>query len=329
MNCKNIGQYKDSDKHYNMSPVFTVIIPVYNKEEYITRSIHSVLNQTFLDFELIVVCEPSTDQSSQYVQKITDPRVIILYRPQKGPGGYAARNLGISYARGRWITFLDADDELYSDYLQNIFALSNRYPHINVITCARLNEHSGKASLDKFSSHFSCDEKIFSFLEYLKYSVKFEHPFHTNTVAFTNTLLSDNYLFPEGQVERSGDLYAWVMLAAKAQYFVWSSCIGSKYYTDVSGVSKNNLPSIEINYIMVEKLQHHCTKQERYWLTRYANHLIRRAWFERKIQGLDQKHLFSYLYWRNHYIFCLYWGILGFLPSHCLSYLKKLKAIFN
>src|SRR5690554_4317093 len=102
-------------------PFFSVVIPVFNKEPHVARAINSVLEQTFNNFELIVVCDPSSDNSNFEVEKFEDPRIRIFYRDNPGPGGYAARNLGVEVAKAEWIAFLDADDEWYPWHLSEIF----------------------------------------------------------------------------------------------------------------------------------------------------------------------------------------------------------------
>jgi glycosyltransferase involved in cell wall biosynthesis len=99
------------------NPFFSVIVPVYNKEKYVHRAVSSILNQSYKDFELIIVCDPSTDNSNAEVEKFTDPRIRVFHRDKPGPGGYAARNLGIENSKGQWISFLDADDVWYSSHL--------------------------------------------------------------------------------------------------------------------------------------------------------------------------------------------------------------------
>ena len=91
---------------------FSVIIPVGNKAPHLDRSINSVLNQSFKDFELILIDDATTDGSAAKLAGFTDYRIRLLKRSQPGPGGYAARNLGIKESRTNWIAFLDADDEL-------------------------------------------------------------------------------------------------------------------------------------------------------------------------------------------------------------------------
>lgn len=90
-------------------PFVSVIIPTYNREKIISDSISSVLNQTYKNFELIIVDDCSTDNTVDVVKKINDPRIVILRQP-KNMGACAARNRGIDESRGSIIAFQDSDD---------------------------------------------------------------------------------------------------------------------------------------------------------------------------------------------------------------------------
>lgn len=86
----------------------SVIIPVYKVEKYIAETINSVLNQTYQDFELIIVDDGSPDRSVEICQQFQDPRLQIIR--QKNQGVCAARNTGIDRATGQYLAFLDGDD---------------------------------------------------------------------------------------------------------------------------------------------------------------------------------------------------------------------------
>lgn len=90
--------------------MISVIIPLYNKESIIERSLHSVLSQDYDDFEVVVVNDGSTDHSAEIVRSINDPRIMLIEQENGGPS--KARNTGTKNAKGEWIVFLDADDEL-------------------------------------------------------------------------------------------------------------------------------------------------------------------------------------------------------------------------
>ena len=108
-------------------PFFSVIIPLYNKEQYLENTLRSVFAQTFSDFEVIIVNDGSTDGSAEIVQQLDDPR--IRYYSQENQGVSTARNFGISVAKSAYITFLDADDFWYPTFLevmnQNISDFAN------------------------------------------------------------------------------------------------------------------------------------------------------------------------------------------------------------
>jgi glycosyltransferase involved in cell wall biosynthesis len=108
--------FSDSPVHPD-SPVFSVIIPTHNRAHLLTRAVQSVLAQTLTHFELIIVDDASTDNTSRVVASIGDERIRYL-RHETGRGGGAARNTGIHSATGEYIAFLDDDDEWLPDKLK-------------------------------------------------------------------------------------------------------------------------------------------------------------------------------------------------------------------
>lgn len=97
--------------------LFSVIIPVYNSEKYIIECVDSIKKQTFLDFELILINDGSTDKSLDVIKKLSeeDERMIIVN--QKNKGVSSSRNAGLRIAKGDYIIFMDSDDLIDSDYL--------------------------------------------------------------------------------------------------------------------------------------------------------------------------------------------------------------------
>lgn len=90
-----------------MQPVLTIIIPTYNRADFLRESIHSVLSQTFADYELIVVDDGSSDHTEEVVREFPRIRYVAC---SENSGVSHARNLGIKLARGRYVCFLDSDD---------------------------------------------------------------------------------------------------------------------------------------------------------------------------------------------------------------------------
>jgi len=107
--------------------MFSVIIPLYNKAKYIKKTIQSVLNQTFRNFELIIINDGSTDDSLQIVENISDNRTRIINKPNGGVS--SARNLGIKIARYNYIALLDADDLWMPNYLEEMYNMIHLYPN--------------------------------------------------------------------------------------------------------------------------------------------------------------------------------------------------------
>lgn len=107
------------------NPLISVVIPLYNKEKSISKTIYSVLSQTYDDFEIIIVNDGSTDSSLDIVQNIKDSRIRII--SQSNAGVSIARNRGAKEALGDWIMFLDADDLLLPYALHVLLNLVQSY----------------------------------------------------------------------------------------------------------------------------------------------------------------------------------------------------------
>jgi glycosyltransferase involved in cell wall biosynthesis len=115
-------------------PFFSVIIPVYNKEKFIENTIKSVLQQSFVDFELLLINDGSTDESVNKIENFTDDR-ISFYTKENG-GASSARNFGLEKAKATYITFLDADDYWYPDFLQEMATSIEAFPNHKIFSAA-------------------------------------------------------------------------------------------------------------------------------------------------------------------------------------------------
>ena len=115
-------------------PFFSVVIPLYNKENHIEETIQSVLDQEFIDFEIIIINDGSTDNSEQKVFKFNDNRINYFYKNNEGVS--IARNFGIEKANSNYICFLDADDYWYPNFLQEFHNLTKQHPEQKVFSCA-------------------------------------------------------------------------------------------------------------------------------------------------------------------------------------------------
>ena len=106
--------------------MISVVLPLYNKEQSIERTIQSVLNQSYSDYELVVVNDGSTDRSLDVVERMKVERMKVISQPNAGVS--AARNRGILEAKGEYVAFLDGDDLWDKDFLKEMVRLIEDYP---------------------------------------------------------------------------------------------------------------------------------------------------------------------------------------------------------
>jgi glycosyltransferase involved in cell wall biosynthesis len=132
-------------------PVVSIILPTFNRAPVIDRAIHSALHQTFIDFELIVVDDASTDGTLELLAAIPDPRLRVIQHVENR-GGSAARNTGIAEARGKYITFLDSDDKWHPDKLEKELAIMEGEPeNVGVVYSGFWRHVNGKKSFVPFN----------------------------------------------------------------------------------------------------------------------------------------------------------------------------------
>ena len=112
------------------NPFFSIIIPTYNRASIITKTLHSFTNQTYKNFEIIVVDDGGADQTREVITQIGDSR-IKYYWKENGERG-AARNYGANLAEGEWLNFFDSDDIAYSNHLSEAFQVIKANRSINL-----------------------------------------------------------------------------------------------------------------------------------------------------------------------------------------------------
>lgn len=110
-----------------MKNIFTIVIPLFNKENFVSATIKSVLNQSFQDFEVLIIDDCSTDKSFEVAQNYVSDKIKII-KHVKNKGLSAARNTGILNANTEFVVFLDADDLLKPKYLQKLIDLIGEFP---------------------------------------------------------------------------------------------------------------------------------------------------------------------------------------------------------
>ena len=114
-----------------MNPLISVIIPTYNRADFLLHAVKSVLAQSVRDFEIIVVDDGSTDNTRAALAAISNPQLHYHYQSNRGTP--AALNAGLGIARGEWIARLDSDDEWLPDLLQVLVTHISRDPSLDVV----------------------------------------------------------------------------------------------------------------------------------------------------------------------------------------------------
>ena len=152
----------------NDSPLVSVLMPAYNSEKYIAHSIRSILNQTFTDFELCIINDGSTDNTSDICKELTkgDKRIRYFYEKNSGQG--VARNLGIKNSLGEFVLLLDSDDYILPNMIKDFIILiqSNNYDYIS---CKRWVFNTKKGLISINPANPSCiiyKKKLFDILGY-------------------------------------------------------------------------------------------------------------------------------------------------------------------
>ncbi len=118
-------------------PLFSVIIPTYNRCHFLWRAINSVLNQTYPFFELIIIDDASNDKTKELINIYTDPR-IKYFQLKKNQGVSYARNYALKRAHGKYIAYLDSDNEWYRDFLESYLKAFQKFPN-KVVVFAKKN----------------------------------------------------------------------------------------------------------------------------------------------------------------------------------------------
>lgn len=143
-----------------MKPVISIVMPAFNAQQHLSEAINAILQQSFADFELIVIDDGSIDQTAEILAQVakTDNRLKVFR--QDNAGVSVARNLGLNYVRGTYFTFVDADDLVHPDLLQSMYQAAVLH-QAQLVNCGKqpfsatvpfLSQVSGSDSLDVLST---------------------------------------------------------------------------------------------------------------------------------------------------------------------------------
>lgn len=218
-----------------VTPFFSIIIPIYNKELYIKKCVDSITAQTFGDFEVIIINDGSTDNSEHILNSISDSRFKIVSISNGGVSN--ARNVGLNYASGQYILFIDADDYIDDNYCESIrksileydselliFGLKKIYDTNNVkyITPSTSGIIKDKLFRDTFLTEFDRLEGIYGYI--------------CNKAVRRDIITKNNIAF-DISLKLAEDLDFWLLIYSTTPKIGISQYCGYNYIQDTPGSS--------------------------------------------------------------------------------------------
>lgn len=191
----------------------SIIVPVYNVAEYLGRCIESVLNQSFTEYELILIDDGSTDDGLKTCEEYArqDQRIRVIHQDNQGVS--VARNRGIEEAKGEYITFIDADDWVADEYIEVLYrAIKEKNADIAVLN--EKNVYTNEDAVPVYSNY----RKVYSGAEMMHYTTLF----WTGKSCYPHGKLvkkwiTEKWMFPQGRVfaEDHACIYHWYWEAEK------------------------------------------------------------------------------------------------------------------
>ena len=192
--------------------MISVVIPLYNKEKQIRKTLETVLSQTFQDFEIVIVNDGSTDGSVDEVLELKDERIHLFH--QTNAGVSAARNRGIKEAKGEYIAFLDADDEWKNKYLETQYNLTKQFKGCSVFATNYVFRKSNENLVPTIIRRIRYKECTGELDNYFEVASCSHPPLWTSAVMVTKEAIQEIGGFPVG-IKSGEDLITWAKLACR------------------------------------------------------------------------------------------------------------------
>lgn len=220
--------------------MISIIIPLYNKEPYIYRTLESVLNQTYPDYEIVVVDDGSVDRGADIADNFEDTRIRIIR--QANAGVSVARNRGIAEAKYDWIAFLDADDEWLPNHLACLVRLADNYPACGLCATSYFLQMNDGVRLEPHISPYPFEGKEGLLSNYYELASGTDFPFNMNSFMVRKEVILSIGGFPEG-VKSGEDIITLARLFAVCD-FAYSKEATSVYHLDTIGKNDRGTPVV-------------------------------------------------------------------------------------
>ncbi len=252
-----------------MKPEISIIIPSYNYDRFITRAIDSVINQTFKNWELIIIDDGSKDDSIRLIKQYEDKRITFLV--QKNCGVSKTLNRGLRISQGKYICFLDADDKYHPEKLQNQIDLIKSGYDISITKVEAIDENG----LGLPDEHFNQTWNLFNPVEIFDRDIIFrfieKNYFCKSSVMIKKSFFDKYGLFNENLIT-AYDLELWLKFIPNARidrcekiltYYRWHQNNETK--------TNNTRIKIELLLILDQFIESQLTQASESLYTKFAN----------------------------------------------------------
>lgn len=225
-------------------PEISVIVPVYKAEQYLDRCVKSILEQTYQNFELILVDDGSPDNSPSLCDEWAknDNHIYVIHKANGGAS--SARNAGLKIAKGRWIAFADSDDWLDRTALKTLYDLANQYNVPMAIGGMRVVQKYTDASIV-----MKQNAKVLSNADLMSrfFRLNGEPDTHSVWGAIIRRDILEDYSFIEGRMNE--DVETCYYLARKCEAAVYTDAPLYNYFKNIEGVTNSGFSKKKLDLL--------------------------------------------------------------------------------
>lgn len=173
----------------------SIIVPIYNSENYIQRCVKSLINQTMKNIEIILINDGSTDNTLSILNELKkkDSRISVITKHNGGVS--SARNMGLKYSKGKYITFVDADDWCESNMIEKMYKMAEN-KKVDIVSCGHsMDDKHGKSfytNVIKYDMHSLDNNEIGKILHYSTISYSIAKLYKNNIIKDNNIKFNEN-----------------------------------------------------------------------------------------------------------------------------------------
>ncbi|WP_257324836.1 glycosyltransferase family 2 protein [Pseudoalteromonas rhizosphaerae] len=213
----------------------SVVIPLFNKEQYIERCLKSIQAQTYQNFEIIVIDDGSTDQGAELVRALGLSKLRLISQPNGGVS--KARNHGIDKANGEWIAFIDADDYWKPDFLLEMINLIEKFPYVSL--CCSAYSFKSRAGVKLARICVPGEGKYRLIDNYFYSTCRGNLPVTASSVVIKKVVLETIGGFPVGW-KMGEDIFVWIYISISYQLAICMKNLAVYDESDSGSATKVN-----------------------------------------------------------------------------------------